>query len=289
MWRWRFNMIYKKDANFPYPLLTNTSTSYPSSEFLFDVDLQENTQNYCIVIDYEISSEFILKLLQQKKAQLVLVVQSKDNKFYYLDQHQNMVEIPKSRISLSKRTNLQLQLLAKEDISFEDNEELNLFYDAVKSEIIVLKNSILGFSNPVTFDGSQAKPLELFEKKLDPQLKSEIKIELGSETIIIHYKNENFQFIDSPKSSVLNNVYVYMGLQRALTQFIMNHSQDGEEIDLDEIDVPENGLDLKLYNLMRKKMIQRVSLDTMDEVIALISDRILEKFTTAVRGMYVGS
>ena len=282
-------MIYKKDANFPYPLLTNTSTSYPSSEFLFDVDLQENTQNYCIVIDYEISSEFILKLLQQKKAQLVLVVQSKDNKFYYLDQHQNMVEIPKSRISLSKRTNLQLQLLAKEDISFEDNEELNLFYDAVKSEIIVLKNSILGFSNPVTFDGSQAKPLELFEKKLDPQLKSEIKIELGSETIIIHYKNENFQFIDSPKSSVLNNVYVYMGLQRALTQFIMNHSQDGEEIDLDEIDVPENGLDLKLYNLMRKKMIERVSFDNIDEVIALISDRVLEKFTTAVRGMYVGN
>ena len=289
MWRWQFNMIYKKDANFPYPLLTNTSTSYPSSEFLFDVDLHENTQNYCIIIDYEISSDFILKLLQQKKAQLVLVVQSKDNKFYYLDQHQNMVEIPKSRISLSKRTNLQLQLLAKEDISFEDNEELNLFYDAVKSEIIVLKNSILGFSNPVTFDGSQAKPLELFEKKLDPQLKSEIKIELGSETIIIHYKNENFQFIDSPKSSVLNNVYVYMGLQRALTQFIMNHSQDGEEIDLDEIDVPENGLDLKLYNLMRKKMIERVSFDNIDEVIALISDRILEKFTTAVRGMYVGN
>lgn len=289
MWRWQFNMIYKKDANFPYPLLTNTSTSYPSSEFLFDVDLQENTQNYCIVIKYEISSEFILNLIEEKKAQLVLVVQSKDNKFYYLDQHQNIVEIPKSRISLSKRTNLQLQLLAKEDISFEDNEELNLFYDAVKSEIIVLKNSILGFSNPVTFDGSQAKPLELFEKKLDPQLKSEIKIELGSETIIIHYKNENFQFIDSPKSSVLNNVYVYMGLQRALTQFIMNHSQDGEEIDLDEIDVPENGLDLKLYNLMRKKMIERVSFDNIDEVIALISDRILEKFTTAVRGMYVGN
>lgn len=289
MWRWRFNMIYKKDANFPYPLLTNTSTSYPSSEFLFDVDLQENTQNYCIVIKYEISSEFILNLIEQKKAQLVLVVQSKDNKFYYLDQHQNTVEISKSRISLSKRTNFQLQLLAKEDISFEDNEELNSFYDAVKSEIMVSKNSILGFSNPVTFDGSQVKPLELFEKKLDPQLKSEIKIELGIETIIIYYKNENFQFIDSPKSSVLNNVYVYMGLQRALTQFIMNHSQDGEEIDLDEIDVPENGLDLKLYNLMRKKMIERVSFDNIDEVIALISDRILEKFTTAVRGMYVGS
>ena len=26
-------MIYKKDANFPYPILTNTSNSYDSSNF----------------------------------------------------------------------------------------------------------------------------------------------------------------------------------------------------------------------------------------------------------------
>ena len=282
-------MIYKKDANFPYPLLNNTSTSYPESEFLLDVDLNENTQNYCICLNYEITSDFILNLIQNKKAQLVLVVQSKDNKFYYLDSDQKVVEIPKTRISLSKRTNLQLQLIAKEEISFETNEELNDFYDVVKSEIVVPKNSILGFSNPVIFDGSQVKPLELFEKKLNPDLKSEIMIELGSETIVIHYKNENFQFSDSPKSSILNNVYVYMGLQRALMQFVMNYSQDGEDIDLDEIDVPENELDLKLYNLMKKKMIDRINLDNIDEIIALISDRILEKFTNSVRGMYSGS
>ena len=107
--------------------------------------------------------------------------------------------------------------------------------------------------------------------------------------VYIHYKNENFQFSDSPKSSILNNVYVYMGLQRALMQFVMNYSQDGEDIDLDEIDVPENGLDFKLYNLMKKKMIDRINLDNIDEIIALISDRILEKFTNSVRGMYSGS
>ena len=289
MWRWPFNMIYKKDANFPYPLLTNTSTSYPNSEFILDVDLRENTQNYSIVLDYEITSDFILGLIESQKAQLILVVQSKDNKFYHLAKGQKIIEIPKSRISLSKRTNIQLLIQSKEDINFETNEELNHFYDAVKSEIMVSKNSILGFSNPVTFEGSQAKPLQLFEKKLDPNLKSEIKIELGSETIIIHYRNEQFQFSDSPKSSVLNNVYVYMGLQRALIQFIGNHGQDGEDIDLDEIDIPENGLDLKLYNLMRKKMIDRISVDNIDEVIGLISDRILEKYTAAVRGMYCGS
>ena len=32
-------MIYKKDANFPYPLLTNTSSSYSSSNFILDIEL----------------------------------------------------------------------------------------------------------------------------------------------------------------------------------------------------------------------------------------------------------
>ena len=72
-------------------------------------------------------------------------------------------------------------------------------------------------------------------------------------------------------------------------RFVMNYSEDGEDVYLDEIDVPENGLDLKLYNLMRKKMIDHISFDDIDEVIALISDRILEKFTNSVRGRYVGS
>ena len=35
-------MIYRKDANFPYPVLTNTSNSYDASNFILDVNLQEN-------------------------------------------------------------------------------------------------------------------------------------------------------------------------------------------------------------------------------------------------------
>jgi hypothetical protein len=60
---------------------------------------------------------------------------------------------------------------------------------------------------------------------------------------------------------------------------------DGEQVDLDQIDTPLDQLDLKLYNLMKKKMVNEVSIDTIDEVIYSISDRIMEKYTAAVKGL----
>ena len=61
-------MIYKKDANFPYPLLTNTSSSYDNCNFVLDIELKENTQNYRFEINYEIDSVFIDNLLKEKQA-----------------------------------------------------------------------------------------------------------------------------------------------------------------------------------------------------------------------------
>lgn len=280
-------MIYKKDANFPYPLLTNTSNSYDNCNFILDIDLKENTQNYRFQIKYEIDSLFIENLIKQKQAQLILIIQSKDNKFFNLDVNQEYVEIPKSRIALSTRTTIQLLIQSKDEILFKNNDDLNSFYETFKDDIVVPKNSILGFSNSVIFEGSQTKPLELFEKKVNPELKSDIAVELGSETIIINYKNENIQFTDSPKSQDLNNVYVYMGLQKALYRFIINNGNGGEEVDIDEIEVPIDGLDFKLYNLMKLKMVEEINVENIDEVICLISDKIIEKYTSAVRGLYI--
>ncbi|PFH90624.1 hypothetical protein [Bacillus sp. AFS088145] len=275
-------MIYKKDANFPYPILTNTSTSYENSHFTLDVQLHENVYNYRFDISYEIDSDFIKRLLEQGKAQLILVIQSKDNKFYKLKQYESYIEIPKSRISVSKRTTIQLHLQSKEDISYIDNNDLSEFYQQFKDEIIVPKNTILGFSNVVIFDGSITKPLELFEKKLNPNLLSDVKIELGNETIIIHYKHEQLQFNNLPKSNSLNNPYIYMGLQKALQRFIVNNG-DGEQVDLDEIDNLIDPLDIKLHTLMRKKMINELRIDNIDEVIYKISDRIIEKYAAALK------
>ena len=279
-------MIYKKDANFPYPLLTNTSNSYDGCNFTLDIELNENTYEYIFQINYDIESDFIKKLIRENKAQLVLVVQSKDNKFFNLSLNETIKTIPKNRISLSKRTTIQLLIQSKEEINFKENNDLNIFYGSIKDQINVPRHSILGFSNSVMFDGSTAKPLELFEKKVDPNLKSEVKVELGSETIIINYKSEELQFIDSPVSSTINNIYVYMGLQKALYRFVNTYGGEDEEVDLEELDLPTDGLDLKLYGLMKSKMIKNVSLENIDEVICSITDRILEKYTSAVRGLY---
>lgn len=279
-------MIYKKDANFPYPILTNTTNSYDNCNFILDVNLEENTNEYIFEIDYDINSIFVQKLLKNGQAKLILIIQSKDNKFFNIEYGQKTKSISKSRISLSKRTTIQLFIQSNEVINFKDNDDLSSFYGEFKNEINVPKNSILGFSNIVIFEGSNNKPLELFEKKLNPNLKSDVKIELGSETIIINYKNESLQFTDLPQSSTFNNPYVYMGLQKALYRFIVNNSEDNEEVDLDEIEAPSDGLDFKLYNLMKKKKISELNIENMDEVIYSISDKMLEKYTAAVRRLY---
>ena len=112
-------MIYKKDANFPYPLLTNTSNSYDGCNFILDIELNENTYDYIIQIDYDIESDFIKNLIDQNKAQLVLIVQSKDNKFFNIKQGQRQIHIPKTRISFNKRTTVQLLIQAKEEVNLD--------------------------------------------------------------------------------------------------------------------------------------------------------------------------
>lgn len=279
-------MIYKKDANFPYPLITDKDDSgYNDLYFNIDVNLEENSEDYRFEVEKEIESSFIERQLKEQKAELIFIIQAKDNKFFNMNIDDRFISIPKSRLSLSKRTSIQLIIKSKEDISFEFNDDLNGFYNSFKKDIVVPKNSILGFSNILTFDGSIEKPLELFEKKVDPSLKSDIEIYLSSETIVIKYKNDSFQFSDSPQSKTLNNTYVYMGLQKALFKFIVDNGEDGY-VDLNSIAPPENGLDLKLYNLMRKKMIDEVNFENIDSVIYLISDKIIEKFMNTVRGLY---
>lgn len=278
-------MIYRKDANFPYPVLTNTSHSYATSQFILDVALHENVHHYRFDFEYEIDSTFINRLLKNGEAQLILVIQSKDNKFFRLGVHQKSVEIAKSRISLSKRTSIQLHIQSNEDIPFTENHDLSGFYNKFKNEIVVPKHSIVGFSNVVMFEGSSTRPLELFEKKVDPNLKSDIKFELGNETIVIHYKDPEFQFNNIPKSSTLNNPYVYTGLHMAIHQFIVNNGDEDGYVDLETIDPPSNPLELKLYHLMKKKMVEEISMETIDEAVYKISDRIIEKYTSAVKGL----
>ncbi|MCP3032378.1 hypothetical protein LF817_13615 [Halobacillus sp. A1] len=274
-------MIYRKDANFPYPVLSNTSHSYALNTFELDVNVSENAGKYNFYFYYEIESEFIQQQIRNGKAQLILIIQSKDNKFFKLDPLQKSVSIPKTRVSLSRRTSIQLHIQALEKLSFDTNHDLSEFYLPFRKEIVVPKFSLLGYSNVIVFDGSITKPFDLFEKKVDENLKSDIKVELGQETIVIHYRSPDFQFNHLPRSTVLNNPYIYAGLSKALQTFIINNGEDGD-VDLEELPEPEGSLDLKLYNLMKKKQVTELNMDNIDEVIYLISDRIIEKYTAAL-------
>lgn len=265
-------MIYKKDANFPYPILTNTSNSYNPNHFLLDVNVRDSTESneYIFDLDIEIDSVYINQLLNAGKAQLIFIIQSKDNKYFRLSSKERSIKVKKSRVSLNEKTSMQLLIQALTDLNFQDNNDLNDFYYQFRNEIHVPKYALLGYSNVITLRHVK-KPFDLFEKRLDENLKPDIKVELGQETIIIHYRKPEFQFNHLPKSNVLNNLYVYIGLTKALQMFISNHSTDGD-IDLDDMNEPDGHLDWKLYTLMKNKGVTRLNNDNIDEVIHAISD-----------------
>ena len=280
-------MIYKKDANFPYPILTNTSNAYNNAKIHLVIGLDEIGNDYCFEPQYDISSEFIKSQIQSENASLILVVQNKDTKFYEMDQDQKFIKIPRERISIKEKTSIQLLIKAKEDISFINNEDLSDFYGNFKESILVPKNSILGLSNIITLNVIK-KPQELFEKKIDPNLKGPFEIELSSETIILKFKNENYQFVDIPNNRDLNNAYIREGLGRAVINFVINNGEDNV-VEINEIDPPEVELDFKLYNLMKSRNIKEVGLENIDEVVNIIGNNIIQKFTDAVRGLYNGN
>ena len=149
------------------------------------------------------------------------------------------------------------------------------------------KNSILLLSNIITLNVIK-KPQELFEKKIDPNLKGPFEIELSNETIILKFKNENYQFVDIPNNRDLNNAYIREGLGRAVINFVINNGEENV-VEIDEIDPPEVELDFKLYNLMKSRNVKEVSLENIDEVVNIIGNNIIEKFTDAVRGLYNGN
>lgn len=284
-------MIYTKKANFPYPVLMNFSDDYQDPEFSLDVMIKDNTDDFLIEVAWDISSDYIYELLKTGKANLYLIIKSKDNQFFKLQpKKKTQQSIPKRKLCIHARTTMQLMVQAAETLEFSDNNDLNTFYDAIKEEIQVKAGNVLAFSNTVIFDGEQNKPYDLFEKQIDSDINSDVEIRLGAETILVVYKNEQYQFAEVQNSKELNYPYLYLGLQKALISFLMHANPDNpdEGVDVEEMEPPENALESKLYSLMQSKNISDLSMENIDEVIYKISDNLIMKYHNAVRGMHNG-
>lgn len=276
-------MIYKKDANFPYPVFASNVKTYLKNDFQIDLDINEDEKNFIFKFtEFEIESDFIKQLKEERKLQFILIIQSKDNWFTKIESPNDEITVPKNRLSLNNRTLIQVHIQAIESINFRNNEDLIPFYDAFKEEITVQKNGLIGYSNVLVLEGRFRKPLEIFSKRVDENLSSEIKIELGNETIELVFKDANYQFGELPKSSGLMLPYIYMGMQKALYQFIKNYGTE-DSVELEYLDEPENLLDLKIFNLMRNKNVDELSIDNVDEVINQISDSMIGKYASTVR------
>lgn len=284
-------MIYTKKANFPYPVLMNFSDDYQDPEFSLDVMIKDNTDDFLIEVAWDISSDYIYELLKTGKANLYLIIKSKDNQFFKLQPKKKTQQSnPKRKLCIHARTTMQLMVQAAETLEFSDNNDLNTFYDAIKEEIQVKAGNVLAFSNTVIFDGEQNKPYDLFEKQIDSDINSDVEIRLGAETILVVYKNEQYQFAEVQNSKELNYPYLYLGLQKALISFLMHANPDNpdEGVDVEEMEPPENALESKLYSLMQSKNISELSMENIDEVIYKISDNLIMKYHNAVRGMHNG-
>ena len=70
----------------------------------------------------------------------------------------------------------------------------------------------------------------------------------------------------------------------AIERFIKNYSEEDEDwVDISQILAPDDLLDFKLYNLMKNKAVEQVNVSNIDEVIAQISNRLIEKYVAAVK------
>ncbi|MEQ7221166.1 hypothetical protein ACODG4_00450 [Vagococcus fluvialis] len=276
-------MIYNKDAVFPYPVLSRTVHSYQENYFTFDVNVtNEDEVSYEFTLEYNISSPFLIKLLEEEKATLMLIVQSGDNYFERLSYGQTVVNLKKNRLSLSKRTKLQLHIQSLEIIGFEEANDLSSFFNEYKAQIEVKRHSLLAYSDEVVFESSEVKPVDLFEQSIQENMKMPFKIDLTSETIVLVFKDRELSLKDASVKKSLRNMYFYLGLNRALTEFIESYIEDEEFIALDSID-PDKGLHRKLKELMISKGIMELNPGDIDETIQKMSDKIVEKYVTGIK------
>ena len=280
-------MIYKKEASFPYPVLSNNSTNYKENDFILDVsNLTGNEDMYTFEFSYEITSSFVNQLLSAGKANLIFVIQSQDNFFKILKKGEKIVSVPKNRLSLSYRTAIQLLIRSVDEIGFSECDELNDFYEEIRDDITIERNNLVGYSNLVVFEGSENKPLELIERKVDPTLTSSFKVELGPSTIVLVFKDEKYQLNDIMRNNSVMNMYIYEGLSRALYKFIQDNQsgmENEEFIELNSLSEQSTPLNQKLLDLMLNKGIEDIDLESIDRVISIISNNIIEKFVYSIR------
>ena len=111
----------------------------------------------------------------------------------------------------------------------------------------------------------------------------DFEIELTPNDIVLKVRINRYLFPNIVNRNSMLNMYIYVGLSRALNQFIRNNIQltdreEEAEIWLDTLSSTNSILDDKLLELMKDHGVEYISYDNIDEIIHLTSDKIVDKF-----------
>ncbi len=277
-------MIFKKDVSFPYPILAPFNEDYPESHFDLDVNFEliEEDTLFRFQISPNLNSKFLNELLQQKRAKYKLIILSNDSKIFDYDEDQGFVDIPRNRISLKKKTQIQMAVVATEEINFKDNEDLDDYYGSLKNNVNVQKDHLLALSEVVNFNGELTKPFVLFKYEIKPDLESEIEFSMVGEFINIHLREKEFKYLNAPQ----NYHYVYMGLQKALAQLIFDNAAGENFLRIDSF-TGLTPLQEKLRIYLEAKNIDEISLESLERAIDKMTDKIMSKHNRSVLGVNI--
>jgi hypothetical protein len=275
-------MIFNKSTVYPYPIYSNSSLDYIDPLFNVQIELTEESSDYYINFTTTLDSEFLKALLARGFASMYIVMTTFTTSEIF--PYEDRLRFDKSTLDLGNKIRFQLYIIAEKSFTLGANNELDSYYRRIKDQIILKPKMLVGMSNIVNFNGQIKKPFELFSWKFNPNLDSEIKIELSTDEIIIHHKEKDYRFTYSDDRKFLNNHYIYLGLQKALLA-MFHKNKDSEFIDLDDSseELESSELDFKLINFLKAKNITSFAIDEIDHVISKISDGIVDKQAKAVR------
>ena|GEM_PF-554599 len=284
-------MIYNKKVAFPYPLLMNGLTHYKDEYFDLDIELLENIDSISIEYDFKLCSKFIKLLLERGEVTPILIISSRDSKYFRIenfdkidDSYYGKIEVSKKRISLKDKIRFQVIIESKNRLNYKTNNDLVDFYDEMKSEINIPQNAAIAISNEVVFDGNIDNATRLFEIKVNKEQILDIKIQLSEDIILINL-NKSYSNISSLKNKkVLDYPLLYMGLQKAFYEFIIKinkllNQNTVSKIKISDIDNNDiKGLNYKLYSLLKDSKIEYIDFENVDYVINEIFGDSLNKY-----------
>ena len=225
---------------FPYPILNNDRlySQFKRATFALQYDEEVSDENYSLVnLRCELTSDYLIKLIQEGKAQIVIVVECASTMFrrhYSQPLGTSRIDIPIA--DLNGKVSVSAFVVAAQDISDYNCSDFLDDYDGFSFSIE--KNDILavddGFTNRVDFDADEdTKKSSIFVVIKDKTITDEtMRIKYDSSKVNIYLPEEQWNTYEKTKRiSKFQNLYFSILAIPALVYSIQDLAKKDTPVD----------------------------------------------------------